>query len=70
MSHASHCPLHGALQQKPSLQMLFVHASLVVQAWPFGRFFSHLPAEHQPSAAQSAVVTQLVVQEPVAAAHW
>ena len=51
MSQASHCPAHGALQQNPSTQRLFVHASFVVQACPFAAFFWHVPPEHHPSVS-------------------
>jgi len=63
---ASHWPPQSALQQKPSTQRLVEHWSARLQALPLVRRFSHLPALHQPSTAQSFEVEQVVVHPPPA----
>ena len=66
-SQASHCPVQGALQQTPSTHRFEEHCPFSVQAFPLACSFSHLPAALQyPLAAQSADVTQVVVQPPPA----
>jgi hypothetical protein len=43
--HASHCPVHGVLQQTPSTQNVPTgHAALLVQAWPSASRAVHVPA--------------------------
>lgn len=64
-SHASHCPVQAVSQHTPSAQWPLVHASMLGHTSPFARVFSHMPALHHPSAAQSLVVTQLIVQAPL-----
>jgi hypothetical protein len=63
-SHASHCPSHGALQQKPSTQRLLVHHSRAVHVFPLSRLLSQRLPLQNASAAQSAFVVQVVLHAP------
>jgi hypothetical protein len=43
-SHASHCPKHGRLQQKPSTQRVELHSVFVLHESPFCFAWTHWPA--------------------------
>ena len=62
--HASHWPLHAALQQYPSAQMPLVQELSAVHAFPLPFFGSQAPALQNAVAAQSGELVQVVWHAP------
>ena len=60
--HASHCPLQGALQQKPSTQNPLAHSVLPVQVSPFVLAGTHAPASQRKPVWHCVSVVQVVRQ--------
>jgi hypothetical protein len=57
-SHASHCPVHALLQQKPSTQTSAMHALPPGQGAPWPPFGTQMPAEQKLSRSQSLSTAQ------------
>ena len=65
-SHASHWPVHALSQHTPSAQNPLKQASAEGHTLPFEALGVHVPALHHADAAQSEVVTHVVVHPPFA----
>jgi hypothetical protein len=63
-SHASHCPLQGALQQTPSTHGPAAHSSLVLHMTPCPDFARHVPESHQPVVSHGELGEQEVAHAP------
>jgi len=62
-AHASHSPVHAALQQTPSAQKPSAHSAPREQLVAIGFFVAHFPFKQKPVfVAQSASAAQLVLQ--------
>jgi hypothetical protein len=65
-SHASHCPLHAALQHTPSAHTPLAHSLAAVQAAPFVPFATQAPCWQCAADVQSMSEVHVVGHDPPA----